>query len=365
MAAIIRIVMCCALSAVSVLLNVAAASGSAEPIRISIQTSPKAVPATELPLPSADWKKAFEHAAETKGSGPPVTDMVVLQGEHRYAVNGDYQLYDAQQGTLITLPADYRRMLRGYMAWLRSVHYGELLTWPQAKQVLTMKSRFTVHDLETGLRFHVQRRAGSTHADVQPLTKQDTRIMKQIYSGKWTWKRRAIVVEKDGHTIAASMHGMPHGGDGIPDNDFDGHFCIHFLGSSTHKTATVDPDHQTMVHKAAGELYRYADRSSAANVIALFFIAINQQDPEVMSALFQVRNHPGLQAALAELGQITAIKRVTDLPDEADDGMLVRNIEARAVVYRLEKRKEERTFVFQLRRSGPWQPWKIEAVESK
>ncbi|MCC3377949.1 hypothetical protein LKX83_33445, partial [Cohnella sp. REN36] len=71
--------------------------------------------------------------------------------------------------------------------------------------------------------------AGKYHADVQPLTKADTKIMKQIYNGKWSWKRKAIVVKKDHHYYAASMQGMPHGGDGIPDNSFSGHFCIHFL----------------------------------------------------------------------------------------------------------------------------------------
>lgn len=61
--------------------------------------------------------------------------------------------------------------------------------------------------METGLQFQVQRRAGKNHADVQPLTKQDTAVMKQIYQGKWSWKRRAILVRKDDQFLAASMHG--------------------------------------------------------------------------------------------------------------------------------------------------------------
>ncbi len=35
--------------------------------------------------------------------------------------------------------------------------------------------------------------------------------MKEIYGGKWSWKRRAIIVIHQDQWIAASMHGMPHG----------------------------------------------------------------------------------------------------------------------------------------------------------
>ena len=58
--------------------------------------------------------------------------------------------------------------------------------------------------------------------------------MKSIYGGSWSWDRRAILVKYDGHVYAASMNGMPHEDDTISDNDFDGHFCIHFTGSKTH-----------------------------------------------------------------------------------------------------------------------------------
>jgi len=75
--------------------------------------------------------------------------------------------------------------------------------------------------------------------------------MKKIYGGKWSWARRAIVVEVDGYRIAASMNGMPHGGQAISGNNFDGQFCIHFLNSRTHGSDRVDPDHQAAIKKAA------------------------------------------------------------------------------------------------------------------
>ena len=53
--------------------------------------------------------------------------------------------------------------------------------------------------------------------------------MKTIYQGKWSWQRKAIIVElEDGRRLAASMHGMPHGAGAIRGNNFNGHFCVHF-----------------------------------------------------------------------------------------------------------------------------------------
>ena len=46
------------------------------------------------------------------------------------------------------------------------------------------------------------------------------------------------------------MNGMPHGTSTI-DNDFGGHFCIHFKNSKTHGTDRVDPDHQKCVTTAS------------------------------------------------------------------------------------------------------------------
>ena len=70
---------------------------------------------------------------------------------------------------------------------------------------------FTVIDVETGKSFDVQRRAGSHHADVQPLTRKDTKVMKEIYHGHWSWRRRALLILAENRLLAASMHGMPHG----------------------------------------------------------------------------------------------------------------------------------------------------------
>ena len=108
----------------------------------------------------------------------------------------------------------------------------------------------TVKDCKTGKTFQAKRWSGSNHADMEPLTKEDAATMKVIYGGKWSWDRRAILVKYNGHVYAASMNGMPHGTDTISNNNFDGHFCIHFYGSKTHESKKVDPDHKAAEAKA-------------------------------------------------------------------------------------------------------------------
>jgi len=134
---------------------------------------------------------------------------------------------------------------------------GELIEWNEANRIYTGIAR--VIDVKTGKSFMVRRNSGHEHADSDPLTAEDTAIMKELYGGQWSWSRRAIVLEVGGRRLAASMNGMPHGRSATKGNNFPGHFCIHFLGSRTHGSEytksgvpKVDPAHQAMVHKAAG-----------------------------------------------------------------------------------------------------------------
>jgi LysM repeat protein len=129
---------------------------------------------------------------------------------------------------------------------------GDYINWFDKVQYIFEKNDVAlVTDIKTGLSFKVKRLYGRNHADVEPLTKEDSAVMKSIY-GSWSWDRRSVVVTIDGQNIAGSMNGMPHGGQQLSDNDFQGHFCIHFKGSKTHKGNRVDATHQAAVKLAAG-----------------------------------------------------------------------------------------------------------------
>lgn len=130
-----------------------------------------------------------------------------------------------------------------------------------------------VTDVNTGKAFHMKRTYGTNHADVEPLTKEDTQIIKEIWGG-FSWERRAVVVKVGEYTLAGSMTAMPHAGldnkpegayvsgrssgygwgrnlDAVKNNGIDGHMDIHFKNSRTHTTNVVQKVHQDMVKKAA------------------------------------------------------------------------------------------------------------------
>jgi LysM repeat protein len=129
--------------------------------------------------------------------------------------------------------------------------YGERLDWEYIYWIFDIGNCAVIQDLATGKRFSVKRMGGSNHADCEPLTSADTQIMKDIF-GSWGWKYRPVLVEVDGRVLAGSMAGMPHDIDTIANNNFNGHFDLHFLNSRQHNTNAVNPEHQANVDKAAG-----------------------------------------------------------------------------------------------------------------
>lgn len=119
--------------------------------------------------------------------------------------------------------------------------------WNGGQSLMTTGTIATITDISTGIQFQVRVLFGTYHADVEPLTADDTAKKKQIRGGQWSWSRRAIwVTLEDGRTFAASCNGMPHGRSSIK-NDFPGHFCIHFLNSRIHGTNQVDAEHQKQI----------------------------------------------------------------------------------------------------------------------
>lgn len=154
--------------------------------------------------------------------------------------------------------------------------YGEMLDWwTQARYVLPIGKVFKIIDFKTGKSFMAKRTTGAYHSDTEPLTAKDSAIMKEIWGG-WSWISRPVIIEVDGRKIAASANGMPHAGldskpsdivvsnrsgdfltgpnfDYIKGNDFDGHFCLHFLNSWCHNTSAPDKTHQSDIHIAAGK----------------------------------------------------------------------------------------------------------------
>ncbi|MDO4547761.1 MAG: SH3 domain-containing protein [Clostridia bacterium] len=127
-----------------------------------------------------------------------------------------------------------------------------------AKTSYSRGTKAKIVDLATGKRITIRRVGGHNHLDVEPATAKDTKKLKAVYGGTWSWDSRAILLKAAGHYYAAAMNGMPHGSQISTTNNFNGQFCIHLNGSITHGTSQTNTYHQQNIARA------YAYLSSTA-----------------------------------------------------------------------------------------------------
>lgn len=127
----------------------------------------------------------------------------------------------------------------------------ELMGWQDVYKMVNRNQKFDIIDLTTGRRLTAKFVGGHNHMDFEPLTEQDTITLYNVYGGKWAWTRRPVAAIINGHVIAASINGMPHGkSDYVANNGMHGVLCIHFMGSRTHGTSRVCPLHQSAIKRA-------------------------------------------------------------------------------------------------------------------
>ncbi|SFI48216.1 hypothetical protein SAMN02799624_00964 [Paenibacillus sp. UNC496MF] len=338
--------------------------GTEATLRVAAAPNSSRTAETALGSPDAVLKM-LNNGVRIRAPYLPVSDtyLSVRTGGVRQTLTVDRNgfAYDGEQGEMIILRRPDRLLLKKRVDELRGSYYGTLLSWDDAKSRIPMSSTFALTDLETGKTFRVQRRAGSSHADVQPLTREDTEIMKDIYEGKWSWKRRAVLVETGDAVLAASMHGMPHGGDGIPDNGFSGHFCVHFLGSTTHKSRSVDPEHQLMVYKAAGKLTGYMGTMNPDVLAATFFKTYNLKELPAARMLFVDPYNESLERLLSKAERISSDSKAGKASSVTEDGLVAERSEA-VKLHAADNRVRQARFVLRLVRGTPAEPWKIESL---
>ena len=127
----------------------------------------------------------------------------------------------------------------------------ELMEWSNVKNVFKIGLSAKVYDVRTGISYNVKSFSNGKHADVEPVTEEDTQLLKKTYGGVWSWDPRPVWVTVNGHTIAGSINGMPHGGGVNNSNGMNGQVCLHFKGSSTHNgNAAFAKLHQDAVDEA-------------------------------------------------------------------------------------------------------------------
>jgi hypothetical protein len=233
----------------------------------------------------------------------------------------------------------------------------EMLHWKDVNEFLPRYTKFTVIDVESGKSFDVQRRAGMHHADVQPLTRKDTKIMKEIYNGHWSWRRRAILIQSHNRLIAASMHGMPHGA-GALENGFSGHFCIHFIGSTTHRSEKSDLSHQVMISKAGGTIDEFIESLTPPQLLNTFMVFVKNGDKGLVKKV-AITNKKNIKNELKKIDNIEAIRwnLFSSLETEPYSLEAEVPVEVKLIIKDTGPIKTKLSFTFV--RTSPLSPWKI------
>ncbi len=118
----------------------------------------------------------------------------------------------------------------------------KLMHWyNEVKPILKGKSSIYVYDPETKIGFTLHLYSLGRHADVEPMTADDTAKMMEAFGGVATWTPKFVyVLLPDGQWTVATMHNVAHGGQSIKDNNFDGQNCVHFLRDMD-ECAAADP----------------------------------------------------------------------------------------------------------------------------
>ena len=201
----------------------------------------KGATGTAVKTLQTNLKKLGFYTAYVDGSFGSTTESAVKAVQKKYGLTADGV---AGSATLKKIESAVASASSGKITT-------ERLDWFNGgKNVILNGAVFQIKDVSTGLIFSARRQSGGNHMDAEPLTAEDTAILKKINGGTFSWRRRAVLVKYNGHVYAASIYSEPHGTNTILDNNFDGQFCLHFYGSKTHGTDRVDADHQKCVEQA-------------------------------------------------------------------------------------------------------------------
>ncbi|WP_332697513.1 hypothetical protein [Halalkalibacter lacteus] len=345
-----------------VLPSFALANSSNGQVLLVVKSSSHSLFQTVLEVKSEKITQALLQAQSIdKVSEVPLTNAYLLfedKGTFRiFSMDSKGEIYDLKEKQKMDVAPNVKASLKSYLKGLEDHHFGKLYSWEEVDQLIPRYTSFMITDLETGLCFQAQRRAGSNHADVQPLTIKDTKVMKEIYGGKWSWKRRAILIHHNNEKIAASMHGMPHGGGALA-NGFPGHFCIHFKDSVTHTSKSLDLPHQIMVYRAGGLLSSFVKQLSPADIVELFFVALNQQDLDLLNLIYRDENGESTKM----IAEVDSIRLVNKKNSPSIEGPYLFEIPLSFIIKEKGEGEFGAFYTFRAKRESLTSEWKLEQI---
>ena len=135
----------------------------------------------------------------------------------------------------------------------------QLLHWlDEIKPSLKTGQNLQVYEPDSGISFTLYVMSRGRHADVEPLTADDTEKMMNAWGGKESWTPKDVYIGlPDGRWTLATMHNVAHGSQVISGNNYDGQNCVHFLRDMS-ECIDKDPDYGVQNQAARRKAWKAA-----------------------------------------------------------------------------------------------------------
>ncbi|BDF58664.1 hypothetical protein CE91St36_14810 [Christensenellaceae bacterium] len=130
--------------------------------------------------------------------------------------------------------------------------HGTLGSWDAVKSSIPEGSDIAITDYNTGATYTMQRVGGVNCAQVAAKTSADYAAYLQSFGGDATWEHRGVLVTIGSQTYAASLFGMPTGGEDINNSGMKGHTFLYFNNGKTDIFSLSDDEHVIALNSAAG-----------------------------------------------------------------------------------------------------------------
>ena len=182
-----------------------------------------------------------------------VQSFQALNGLSVDGVAGKNTLTKLYSGSCKSFPTGSEGAIYGSMGYVSAPSKSsiKLLHWvDDIKPTLSNRQAILCYDPATNISWSLTIIALGRHCDVEPSTKADTAAMNAAFTGMTAWDPKPVYVRlPSGVWTVATTHNVAHGINPIPNNDFEGQNCVHFLRDMS-EAERNDPDYGVTNQKA-------------------------------------------------------------------------------------------------------------------